>query len=153
MALRSFSCRNWSKACSASLSSLSILWSAISSSRNSVSSRFFSVRFTVREYWKKEFRIYLKPYTSLLVSLYRLEFKFFNTNSVHSKNKKYLVKLLWWFMLWEIEYVSCSPNPTTNSEITHPHISRKLQPISLWWQNNNKYLSKQNWVLKLVNNM
>ena len=50
MALRSFSWRNWSKACSASLSSLSILWSAISSSRNSVSKRFFSVRFTVREY-------------------------------------------------------------------------------------------------------
>ena len=81
MALRSFSCRNWSKACSASLSSLSILWSAISSSRNSVSSRFFSVRFTVREYWKENgFRIYLKPYMYIFI-LHWLKFKFFNTDS------------------------------------------------------------------------
>ena len=49
-AFRSFSCKNWSKACSAKRSSLSIFWRIISSFRNSSSNRFFSSCFTDKEY-------------------------------------------------------------------------------------------------------
>ena len=51
MALRSFSCRNWSKACSARRNSLSIRWRVVSSARTSLSRRLASSFFTVNEYF------------------------------------------------------------------------------------------------------
>ena len=50
IAFRSFSCKNWSKACSASRNSLSFLCSACSSARTSLSRRLASSFFTVNEY-------------------------------------------------------------------------------------------------------
>lgn len=84
-AFRSFSCKNWSNACSDNRSSLSVFWSSRSSFLNSFSNRCLSPPFTDKEYFAKWNKIF-----SMIIQLsfmFLADYKTTNVQDIYLKKK------------------------------------------------------------------